>query len=134
MQTNLKIIIVEDHKGFGEALAFYLQKKLGHEVLFIANSAKDIYEFKNIYDADLIFMDIELPDENGFQIAKKLFIDFPKMKIIAMTMYEDKVYLRKIVSAGFKGALFKSDFYLNLQNAIEYVIAGKVYFPQNIRF
>jgi len=133
MSNNLKIVIVEDHKGFSEAFTFYIENKLNHKVLFVAKNAKEIYDYEAIYNADIIFMDIELPDENGIQIAKKLLFDHPYLKIIAMTMYEDNVYLTEIISAGFKAALFKSNFYVNLKAVIENVMQNKICFPDKIK-
>lgn len=132
MKKALKIIIVEDHKAFANALLFYLEKKLGHEVLFVAHSAEEFLHNNAKYLADLIFMDIELPDGNGINITKKVLHESSNLRFVAMTMYDEKVYLEQMIKAGFKGALLKTNFYENLNEAIERVMNNRMYFPKNI--
>lgn len=133
MKLQHKVIIVEDNKRFSEALSFYLAKKLHHKVVHIAHCAADFFSYENLYKCDIIFMDIELPDQNGIDIAKNILAEYPFLKIIGMTMYEDDIYLTEIISAGFKGVLFKSNFYEKLEWAIISVQNGKLFFPNNIK-
>lgn len=133
MSTPLKIIIVDDHASFRDAFKFYMERKLNHQVIFECGSAQDFLSNKNIYEADIIFMDIDLPDGNGIELGKQLLRTAPQLKLIAISMYEDLLYLTQVIAAGFKGAMFKSNFYTVIENGINEVMHNKLFFPKNIK-
>lgn len=132
MDKVLNIIIVEDHDSFSEALRYYLEKKLNHKVIFEAKSGAEFLEYPHKHRVDLVFMDIELPDINGIEITKKILEQFPLMKVLAMTMYEERVYLEEMILTGFKGALLKTSVYQNLEKAIAHVCDDKLFFQKDI--
>ncbi|NOZ47627.1 MAG: response regulator transcription factor [Chlorobi bacterium] len=133
MQTcDIKIIIVDDNRVFLEGLAFYLEELLSYKII---NKAYDGYEFLCLYNlhiADIILMDIEMPMLKGTEAAKKALIKNESLNIIAITNYKDKVYLTELVESGFKGCVFKSNIYDEINLAINTVLEGKLFFPETI--
>lgn len=66
-----KIVIIEDDKAIREGLKFYLEQE-NFEVLEFSNALKFLEEIKNNKDINLILLDINLPDINGFDLFKKI--------------------------------------------------------------
>lgn len=129
----MKIIIVDDNKSFRDGLKYYLQKDHHYHIIGEANDGSEFLKLKNIHHADVILMDIQMPELNGIKTAKKILWDMNYLKIIAITMYEDKAYLRELIGAGFKGCVIKNKIYEELPQAIDNVSTGNLSFPGNIQ-
>ena len=128
----LKVIVVDDQKTFRDGLIFYLTTELGFEVIDQASNGREVINMKSIRDADLIFIDIEMPEINGIEAAKRILWHYPKLPIIAITLYKDKVYLRQLIEAGIKGCIYKNDLFGELEKAVQTVLSDEFYFPKAI--
>lgn len=129
----MKFIIVDDSPTFREGLSFVLKKDKNNEIIGMANNGKEFLELTNIYKADIILMDINMPEMNGADAVKTAMWRYPLLKVIAITMFNDTAYMKELIEVGFKGCVFKSDIYRELPKAIEIVKNGQFYFPQNIK-
>lgn len=129
-----KIIVVDDNETFLKGIIFYLEHVLLHEVIGYATNGKEFLNLgKNTVTADIILMDIQMPEINGFQATKKFLSSYNYSKIIAVTNFPDMAYLRELIYTGFKGCVYKSRIYEELPAAIDSVSKGKLYFPENIK-
>jgi DNA-binding NarL/FixJ family response regulator len=129
----MKIILVDDNKLFREGIKYCIRECTDWQVIAEAGDGMDFLSLKNIREADIILMDIEMPYLNGFQTTKIALNDYPGMKIIAVTMYEDRMYLQQLIESGFRGAIFKPDIYNKLIGTINHVYKGKMNFPEDIK-
>ena len=127
-----KIIIVDDNEIFRHSLEFHLTITLGYEVISCAACGDEFLALNNIHKADIILMDIEMPGLNGIAIAKKAFVSYSYLKIIAITDYQDKAYLQELIENGFKGCVYKKKLINDIEIAINNVMNKKLYFPKNI--
>ncbi len=133
MTEKLKIKIVDDNTSFCEGLKFFIENTLSYKVISIENNGKEFLDSYNYKNADIILMDIEMPECNGFEAAKIALWSYRDLKIIAITSYEDKIYLKKLVLAGFMGCVIKEKVHTELKKAIQTVMNGKFYFPDTIK-
>lgn len=127
-----KIIIVDDNEIFRRSLEFHLKITLKYEVIGIAADGDEFLALNNIYNADIILMDIEMPVLNGFAAAQKAICSYINLNIIAITDYQDKAYLKNLIKTGFKGCVFKKNLFDEIELAIKYVLNNKLYFPEDI--
>ncbi len=130
----MKLILVDDNTTFLESLKHFVEGALNHEVIASYTTAKSLLQEKVYAKADLILMDIEMPELNGIEATRKLIWKLSDLKIIAITNYQDKAYLTELIGAGFKGCIFKDQVFDQLQKAINEVNSSKIYFPKNIHF
>ena len=128
----MKFIVVDDNKTFREGIKYYLENILSHKVIGLADDGLKFLQLKNIHEADIILMDIEMPNMNGIEAVEKALWENTKLKIIAVTSYTDKAYLLELIGAGFKSCVFKSYIYENLKKAITSVMNNKLFFPKDI--
>ena len=131
---KLKIIVVDDNKTFLSGIIFYLEHILLHEVIGFSINGKEFLDQKEKFsNADIILMDVQMPEFDGIE-ATKIFMSFyHKAKVIAVTNYPDIVYLRELINAGFKGCVFKTRIYEDLPVGIDTVLKGNLFFPVNIK-
>jgi DNA-binding NarL/FixJ family response regulator len=73
-------------------------------------------------------MDIKMPGLNGIETTKQITAEFPSIRVIALTMFDDDEYITTMLSAGAKGYLLKNTGKEELMRAIREVHNGKSYF------
>src|SRR5205807_7627468 len=76
---------------------------------------------------DVVVMDVSLPELSGAQAAERLKRTCPEVKVLALTVHEDKGYLRQLLEAGAAGYVLKRAAAEELIRAIRAVAAGGVY-------
>lgn len=133
MGTELKnIIMVDDNLQFRTNLKIYIESSLGCNVLAETSNGCDFLNLPNLVNADVILMDITMDEMDGFETTKRALWKYPYLKIIAVTMHTEKIYLIKLIETGFKGCVFKPDIFKQLAVAMKTVNEGKMYIPDNI--
>jgi two-component system nitrate/nitrite response regulator NarL len=110
-----------------------MENELNCEVIAEAYTGVEFLELDCHSSADLILMDIEMPEMDGILAVKKILWKYRSLKLIAITMYQDHVYLKNLVEAGFRGCVFKQQLFTDLKDAISVVMKDQLYFPENIK-
>jgi DNA-binding NarL/FixJ family response regulator len=128
----MKIYLVDDNDNFRKTLKFFLENHLNYKITGEAVNGKDFLE-NTIIDADIILMDINMPGINGLEATKFGMWKNKNYKIIAVSQYKDNVDLQQLIGAGFKGFVSKVDIFRDLESAIKTVVAGKLFFPDDIK-
>ncbi|MBN1184925.1 MAG: response regulator transcription factor [Bacteroidales bacterium] len=128
----MKIMLVDDNQTFLDGLIFLLTNHEEIEIVAVANDGKEALELIKEKVPELVLMDIEMPYLNGIEATKRILWKYPKIKFIAVTMYQDKAYLSELIGAGFKGCIFKNHVVDELEKAIDAVMNGKYFFPEDI--
>lgn len=130
---NLKLIIVDDNETFRKVARNFLESEYQYHILEDVSDATQFFSLKNLHLANIILMDLQMPGRDGYFITRDLLKDYSFLKVIAITMHTDKAYLNELIRVGFKGCVFKPDFYRNIKNAIEAVECNRYFFPQEIK-
>ncbi len=112
------IVLVDDHALLRKGLAT-LVKNLGHEVLFEADNGKHFIE--NLQPKslpDIVLLDINMPEMDGYQTAGWIKTNHPSIKTLALSMYDDENSIIRMLKNGAKGYLLKDSEPSELQDAI----------------
>ncbi|MFA6400628.1 MAG: response regulator transcription factor [Salinivirgaceae bacterium] len=130
----MKIIIVDDNNEFRSTLRFFIEQKLNHTVIAEATSGKEFLELPPslISQADIIIMDIVMDLINGIEATKRITWIHKNLKVLAVTMHIEKVFLEQIIEAGFKGCVFKSEVFHTLEKALLEIQAGRLYINEKL--
>ncbi|HBH49697.1 MAG TPA: hypothetical protein DDX98_13720 [Bacteroidales bacterium] len=129
----MRVTIVDDNRQFRESLEIYLSMRLGYQVIGNYENAKTFLKSTEVYKSDIVLMDIEMPDINGIEATKQAIWMNKDLHVIAVTNYQDRAYLTTLITAGFKGCVFKNNVFEELNSAINKVNNGEQFFPKNIR-
>jgi DNA-binding NarL/FixJ family response regulator len=132
MMNSIKIILVDDSDPFRNALKNVLVNKFNAQIIGEASSGAEFQKLANLHHADVILMDVMIPDIDGITLTKKALWLQSSLKFIAVTMHYDTVYLTTLMEAGFKGCVFKSNIFSEISTAISTVVAGRLYFPKDM--
>jgi len=131
--NEIKLIIADDHQLFRNGVEELLRK---HEDIIIVKSVSDGLEFmemvKSQFDADIVLLDISMPNMDGFEVLKELKAINSSIKPIVISMHNDGNYIAKCAKMGAYGYLLKNTDESELTLAIRTVGQGRKYFSAEI--
>ncbi|MBL0355551.1 MAG: response regulator transcription factor [Chitinophagaceae bacterium] len=124
------IILTDDHILLRNGLAS-LVKSLGHAVLFEADNGKDfIKKFNPAITPDIVLMDINMPEMDGFETTLWLKQNHPKTKVVALSMYDNESAIIRMMKCGAKGYILKDSDPAELKEAIESILTKGYYYSE----
>jgi len=121
-------IIVDDHVIYRKGLRTVLNEIPFVKVIAEASNGKELLRILKTNPADIILMDINMPEMNGIEATKKVLEKYKETDIIALTMHEEIGYFNKMIEAGATGFLLKKTNKEQLEAAIKSVFYGETYF------
>jgi two-component system, NarL family, response regulator NreC len=129
---NIRVLIADDHKIVRESLRALLEKEPGFTVVGEAGEGRTAMRLTRELVPDVIIMDVAMPDLNGIEATRQVVAEFPEIKIIALSMHNDRRFVLNMLKAGARGYLLKDCASQNLIKAIRLVIANKTYISHEI--
>jgi DNA-binding NarL/FixJ family response regulator len=120
----IKVFIVDDHQMIIEGIKSLLLGEDCTELVGSANTAQNCLQFFKMKTANVILMDINLPDISGIDLCKIIKKEYPDVKIIALSTHNQGTYVRKMLESGANGYLLKNADKYEIIKAIETVCKG----------
>ena len=130
METKKKIIIVEDNDLYRAALKDLINAQDHLEVVAEAGSGGEALKIIKQFPADLVLLDLRLPDRSGYDILPEISKN-ADVKILVLTILESDHNIRAAFEAGADGYCFKDVSSQELINAISSVLDGVRYVSPN---
>ncbi len=130
MQTT-KILLVDDHAILREGLRLLLEKA-GLNVVGEAADGREAIANAREMKADLVVMDIAMPDLNGIDATRKLIGELPGTKVVALSMNSDRRNVVQMFQAGALGYVLKSSASAEIVRAVQAVGSGQTYVSPSI--
>ena len=124
---DYRVILADDHCLFRQGIKKILSEFPYIKVIGEAGDGRELLEILIKLTPDLIILDILMPHLNGIETAVKIKDDFPQIKILFLTMFDEREYLDRAISTGAEGYLLKSDVAIELENAITAIMRGDHY-------
>ena len=128
----IRVLIADDHTMFVDGIESILIQEQQIKVIAKCFDGKSVFDILKTKEIDVILLDINLPEMNGIEVAKKLTKDFPKIKILALSMFNEESYVTEILRNGALGYILKNTGRTELIKAIETVYSGETYFSKDV--
>lgn len=126
------IALADDHILLRNGLS-NLIRNFDHDVLFEANNGEDLIErIKKGIKPDLILMDINMPVMDGYTCAGWLKNNFPEIKVLALSMYDDENAIIRMIKNGARGYVLKEAEPSELKEAINAVLTKGFYYSEMV--
>lgn len=125
--TKLRVFLADDHAVVREGLKALINAQPEMEVIGEADDGRGACRQIQQLRPDVVVMDVSMPDMNGAQATQELKRTWPNIKVLALTVHEDKGYLRQMLEAGAAGYVLKRAAAEELIHAIRIVAADGVY-------
>lgn len=120
----IRVMIVDDHPMVRDGLKVYVDVSPSLECVADVSSGDEALRVCAENPPDVILMDMLMPGMDGPTATRRISELYPKIKIIALTSYQDPNLVQRALSAGASGYLLKSVSMADLTAAIESVYAG----------
>ena len=128
----IKILLVDDHTLVIEGMKALLERMPYIEIAGTAGNAFDAIALLKNTGADIAFVDINLPDISGIELCSKIRKEFPSTQVIALSTFKQRSFVTQMIGNGAAGYLVKSADREEIETAIQSVLAGKMYFSNEI--
>ncbi len=129
---KIKIVIVDDHQVVQDGFKLRLDLEASFEVVGSAANGVEAIDEITKTQPDVVLMDINMPLMNGVEATQTLIKQHPFLKILMLTMHDDKEYIMQAMQAGAMGYLLKEISSDKLVQAIKTVYSGGTYFCQKV--
>ncbi|WP_332024586.1 response regulator transcription factor, partial [Kaistella sp.] len=124
---KIKIIVVDDHPMVIEGMKAMLNQIRYVELCATASNAYEAMEKVKENQPDLVITDINMPEISGVELTSKLKKEFPNLKIIGMSTFNERSYIAQMIQNGADGFLVKSASKEEIETAISSVVDGKMH-------
>ncbi|MCA6111715.1 response regulator [Bradyrhizobium cenepequi] len=125
--TPIRISLVDDHPVVLAGIRALLQVAPEVELVGEANTAAAGLKIICECSPDIAVIDLSLPDMSGMELARKVSKHCPEVKIVVLTVHEDRAYVHPVFEAGARGYLLKRSAGDELLRAIRIVKQGDTY-------
>ena len=129
---KIKIIIVDDHTIVRHGICQSFSMEDNFEVIAEADSGRSAVSLALWHCPDIVIMDVSMPDLNGIETTKIILANNSNIKVVALTMHAEKVYVMGMLNAGASGYVLKSSSFKELLKCINIVLSGEMFFCQEV--
>jgi DNA-binding NarL/FixJ family response regulator len=120
----IKLLLADDQDILTEGLKLLLGAEEDIEIVGTANNGKKAYDLCRIRKPDLVLMDIQMPEVNGVEATAMIKKDFPQIKIIVLTTFNDDEYIFDALKNGASGYMLKDASPMEILEAVRTVFNG----------
>src|SRR5690554_4646746 len=124
----IEIILCDDHPLIAEGLLSFVEQQPLMKIKATAASATELMEVLQKVTADILLLDINLPDGSGLDLCLQIKKDYPDMKILALSNLNQRSIILRMLHHGASGYLLKSAPTKEIEQAIYQIHEGGVYF------
>ncbi len=129
---SIRILLADDHKITRQGLRSLLDKQSDMEVVAEAEEGRTTVRLVRELLPDVVIMDVSMPDLNGMEAARQITREFGNVRIVALSMHSDSLFVTEMLKSGASGYLLKDCAFEELARAIRAVVAGKTYLSPSI--
>src|ERR1700732_4525016 len=129
---RLRILVADDHELVRRGIRGVLCTRRGWSVVGEAVNGREAVEKVNRLKPDIAILDISMPDLDGLQATRRIREAVPTTEVVVLTMHESDQMVRRVLDAGARGYVLKSDLAAHLVKAVKDVSAGKLFLTPKV--
>lgn len=127
MTEKARIVLADDHPIVLDGLRALIKAQDDLELVGEATNGLAALRIIKEQKPDLAVIDISMPELNGIALGRCLAEELPAVKLLVLTLHEDRAYLKQALDAGIRGYVLKRTAAENLAAAIRAVLSGGLY-------
>ena len=128
----IKVLIADDQKILAEGIKSVLETDDSIKVTGVAADGADALEKCRAWQPDVVLMDIRMPNMNGVVATQRIKTEFPQIKVVVLTTFDDSDYILNAINHGASGYLLKDIGASALIDAVKNAYAGDTILPAKI--
>jgi len=132
MAMKLTVLLADDHKIVRDGLSALISAEPDMKVVAECENGQDALDKTEQFKPNVVVLDIAMPGMNGIEVCRRITARHPRIKVIALSMHNDRRYVTKMLSAGATGYLTKDCAFDEFIKAIRVVAGGETYLSPKI--
>lgn len=128
----IRIVVAEDHQSLIDGIKLSLASQPDLEVVGEANDGEQLIELVRLKQPHLVITDIRMPKCDGITATREIKKEFPSVKVIAFSMFDQDQAAQQMRDAGASGYIMKNSSLKKLLEAIRSVAKGIDYFDESL--
>lgn len=128
MTAEIKILIADDHPIFRGGLKSVIEKERGLRVVAEAETGAAALELIKEYQPEVAVLDLDMPEMDGFAVARELQTLSLPVAVVILTMHKDEMHFNRAIDLDVRGFVIKDGAAAEVVGCIKAVAAGKEYF------
>jgi DNA-binding NarL/FixJ family response regulator len=129
---TIRIIIADDHGVVAEGLKHVVEAQSDMQVVSLAVDGREAVHQARDLQPDVVLMDLSMPELNGADATRAILERDPKCRVIVLSMYAEREYVRRALKAGAAGYVVKRSAAKEVVDAIRAVHAGQRYLSPRV--
>ncbi len=129
---KIKIILIDDHQLVRDGIKSLLAGTSDLEIVGEASDSQGLFAILPALKPDILIMDISLPGMSGIEITKIICQDYPEIKVLILSMYNNEDFIFNSIKAGARGYLPKNTTRNELLEAIYAIDSGEEFFSESV--
>jgi DNA-binding NarL/FixJ family response regulator len=125
--NSLRVILVDDHNLVRAGIRSLLKNIPEVEIVAEADNGYSALELIRAHKPDMVLMDIALPDITGLDVTAQITQEYPTIKVVLLSMYDNEEYVLRAMEIGAAGYLLKDANANEFELAIHAIANGKAY-------
>jgi DNA-binding NarL/FixJ family response regulator len=127
-----RILLADDHPIVRAGIRAELEKLTGTMVVGEATDGREAIEMVRSAGPEVVFMDISMRGLNGLEATCRITKEFPKVRVIILSMHQNEEYFWQALKAGASGYLLKKAAITELGAALRRVNEGEIYLSKEM--
>jgi DNA-binding NarL/FixJ family response regulator len=129
---DIRVVLADDHQMMREGLKSLIGKEADIVVVGEAENGKTTVSLARKLGANVVVMDVAMPDLNGIEATRRIVRDNPNIKVVALSGHPDRHFVTEMLKAGASAYILKHTAYEELVRAIREVMRGKTYLSPEV--
>ena len=130
----ITIAMAEDHQMLIDGVKSFFEYDDDINIIGTVNNGEDLVKLVSLKQPKLVITDIRMPRMDGIEATKLIKKQFPHIKVLALTMFDQPDAIKQMLDAGASGYLLKNSGIKMLSKAIVTVANGDTFFDPNVAF
>lgn len=128
----LRVAITDDHTLFRKSLGMLVNNFADMQVVLEAGNGSELLDKLQNTPADILLLDLQMPEMDGFETAKRIKERYPEMKILILTLMSETDIIDRVIKMGVNGYFTKNTPPQELENAIWNLSNDGFYFEDSL--
>jgi len=128
----IRVLIADDHSVVAEGLRHLVEAERDIEVVACVADGREAVQQARDTQPDVVLMDLSMPELNGADATRAILERDPKCRVIVLSMYSQREYVRRALKAGAAGYVVKRSAAKEVVEAIRAVHAGQRYLSPRV--
>jgi len=129
---SIQLLVVDDHPAIRDALRDTCNTCPDLEIIAESGSAEGAFAALEKSAPDVAVVDISLGDAHGLDLVKSLNAQYPDLKILVYSTYDESVYAERAIQAGASGYVMKNEPVRTLVDGLRRVASGEIFLSEDM--